>query len=131
MCKFTEFSSYLLAGDPQSTAAKLQDLSHSPCAHVRRRVAENPNTSLSTAIHLLRDAAVEVRSALTENEALLPLIAPDLARDRNSDVRFALAENINTPRPVLEYLSIDENPYVAGRALRTIARARTTFTYAA
>jgi hypothetical protein len=131
MCNSTEYSSYLQAGDPDSSAKTLGELAQSPCAHIRRRVAENAATPLAIAIDLLRDTAVEVRIALTENEQILPLLAPDLARDKSSDVRFALAENHSTPRPVLEYLLADENPYVAARAARTLNRSARALLYAA
>jgi hypothetical protein len=46
----------------------------------------------------------------------------ELAVDVNADVRLAVAENHNISRDVLILLLDDENPYVADRARKTLAR---------
>jgi hypothetical protein len=74
----------------------LAALARHECAHVRAAVADNVHTYLETL------------SALTS--------------DTDADVRYAVAENHNIPLAILERLSEDENPYVASRAQRTMAR---------
>ncbi|MBX9686897.1 MAG: hypothetical protein K2X27_09360 [Candidatus Obscuribacterales bacterium] len=45
-----------------------------------------------------------------------------LAEDESLDLRYALAENHNLSRDLLEFLTLDSNPYVAHRARKTIIR---------
>lgn len=44
-----------------------------------------------------------------------------LATDENADVRYAIAEDVGAPLVILLQLAADENPYVAARALRSLA----------
>lgn len=129
MSKACDCPSYLLAGNVDVSPEILDQLSKSIFESVRRRVAENSHNALPIAIRLLKDKSIEVRIALTENKELLPFIALDLAHDESSDVRFALAENYDTPITVLELLAQDENPYVASRALRTLERTFSDYSY--
>ena len=76
----------------------LSALASHECSHVRAAVADNVHTYLET----------------------LSL----LTADDDADVRYAVAENHNIPIAILERLVEDENPYVASRAQRTIARLK-------
>jgi hypothetical protein len=114
----SQYSGYILAGDPNISPLLLEELAQSQFAEVRGRVAENPSTSLAVLLYLTHDPSEEVRINLTYNAHELPLSV--LANDRSVDVRYALAENLHAPQEVLKTLSHDDNPYVATRARRTL-----------
>ena len=86
------------------------------------RVAENDSTDSATLERLSLSDSSEVRAAVAQNEHTLRSTVLTLAEDLSSDVRYALAENAGTNMALLELLSLDENPYVQGRAIRTKAR---------
>jgi hypothetical protein len=56
----------------------------------------------------------------TELETLWQLV-----EDPSEDVRYALAENHNVAEVILEALAVDENPFVAWRAQKTLRRIST------
>ena len=85
-------------------------------------MAENDSTDSATLERLSRSDSSEVRAAVAQNEHTLRSTVLALSEDRSSDVRYALAENACTNMALLESLSLDENPYVQGRAIRTMAR---------
>lgn len=64
----------------------------------------------------------EVRMAVCENHHTPLETLMLLAEDGDADVRYSLAENHNIPISVLKKLIEDQNPYVACRAGRTLAR---------
>lgn len=85
-----------MAVDPQTPFELLQHIAHHPFSEIRALVADNSK------------APVEVLWAL--------------AADADVNVRYELAENPRVPREILGHLSNDDNPYVACRAQKTMAR---------
>lgn len=83
---------------PQTPTYILERLSHCTDSEIRMAVGDHPNTSLA--------------------------ILWDLSHDIDVDVRFSLAENHNLDTEILAELSLDTNPYVACRAVKTLARLR-------
>jgi hypothetical protein len=71
---------------------------------------------------LARHECAQVRAAVADNVHTYLETLTSLTSDADADVRYAVAENHNIPIAILERLSEDENPYVASRAQRTIAR---------
>ncbi len=100
----------------------LDKLASSACERVRRQVAENSASTLSTLLLLLGDKSIEVRLGLTYNRNLPTTYLEWLARDESTDIRYEMAENNHLPLHILQMLSNDSNPYVANRALKTIAQ---------
>lgn len=83
-------------------------------------VAANPNTPAKTLARLSKSDNVEVRIAVAENCSTSLITLLELARSEDCDLRFSMAENANLPMQVLQILCLDDNPYVACRALQTI-----------
>jgi hypothetical protein len=113
---------YLMAGDPQVSAAFLDQLSHSHEPSVRARVAEHQNTPLGTLFRLVQDDVPEVRQGLAFNPNRTTVLLRLLAEDNDPDVRYLIAEDTQAPPAILHFLSDDENPYVAHRAQETLSR---------
>lgn len=111
---------YIQAGQP-STPIEIQErLAQASCSRVRARVAEN-RSSLPQLLELLsRDRNPDVRIAVGSNPVTPVSTLWNLALDEHVDVRFSLADNANTVFIILIWLSADENPYVAQRALKTM-----------
>ena len=70
----------------------------------------------------LRLNASSVRLAVAENASAHHCLIERAVEDICVDVRYGLAENPHLPTHLLRKLAVDENPYVACRAERTLAR---------
>ncbi len=111
-----------MASNCASSPTLLSKLAGRSDYSVQTRVAENDSTDSATLERLSLSDSSEVRAAVAQNEHTLRSTVLTLAEDLSSDVRYALAENAGTNMALLELLSLDENPYVQGRAIRTKAR---------
>jgi hypothetical protein len=111
---------YMVAGNPTTPSSVLNYLADDKDARVVRRVAENRNTHASTLARLAMTGDDTVRMGICENPSAPELVLLSLTRDPHVDVRYALAENVHAPVSVIELLSLDENPYIASRANRTL-----------
>ena len=111
---------YLTAGNPETSAEVLDELSNSDSYKVRKRVAENEKICLSTLFRLLFDNEPEVRLATLANSRSPEFFVEHLVNDTNDDVRYNLAENANLKLTYLKRLEQDENPYVRERARKTL-----------
>ena len=85
-------------------------------------VSENSNTPADALEMLSHHPCPEVRIGVADNRAASEEIITRLVFDESVDVRYSVAENHNTPNHLLEILAEDQNPWVAHRAQRTIAR---------
>ncbi len=115
---------HIMASSPYATTALLDELSSSSDERIRARVAEHRNTSLRALLKLVQDISAEVRLSIAYNPKANRTLLLQLAEDTDADVRYSLAENALIPSEILQILSRDENPYVAGRAARTLDRLR-------
>ncbi|MFA6208375.1 MAG: hypothetical protein WCT03_05745 [Candidatus Obscuribacterales bacterium] len=101
-------------------------LLHRLCKHadtkVRLHLAENRHTPIELLIVLSYDSSPAVRLAVAENASSQLCLIERAIDDVSVDVRYGLAENPHLPTHLLEKLADDENPYVACRAERTLAR---------
>lgn len=113
---------YLMAGNPRTSAQNLELLAANAAVKVRMRVAENLNTPIGLLDLLSKDEDPEVRMSIANNPNVTPQILERLAGDNSADVRFYLAEDYNLPRILLRRLSEDENPFVAKRAELTLVQ---------
>lgn len=111
-----------MASNCASSASLLSKLAERSDYGVQTRVAENYSTDSATLEKLALSESSEVRAAVAQNEHTLRSTVLTLAEDLSCDVRYAMAENACTKMALLELLSLDENPYVQGRAIRTKAR---------
>lgn len=73
---------------------------------------------------LANDEHHEVRIALVDNIHTPEHVMLRLATDEHVDVRYAVADNASSPWTALLLLENDDNPYIADRARRTMARLR-------
>jgi hypothetical protein len=101
---------------------ELDDLTRSAPAYVLARIATHNRTWRSTLTKLAHSVHADVRCAVGENPNTPRDVLMTLAADADVDVRYSLAENHNLPAAVLDVLMMDENPYVAARASRTLQR---------
>ena len=101
-------------------------LLHRLCKHadvkVRLHLAENKHTPIELLIVLGCDSNPSVRLAVAENASAHLCLIERAVEDVSVDVRYGLAENPHLPAYLLRKLAEDENPYVACRAERTLAR---------
>lgn len=112
---------YVFAGNSLTPVDVLVDLACDKSVAIRRRVAENPRTPIEVLQQLSRDADCEVRVGVCDNHTTPPGLLLLLAMGDDADVRYAIAENANAPAQILCLLTRDENPYIAERAIRTMA----------
>jgi hypothetical protein len=84
--------------------------------------AEHNTTSSATLSKLAAHNDLGVRTAVAENPNTLLSTVMRLAQDQCVDLRYAIAENHQMDGHVLRLLLADDNPYVAHRAERTLAR---------
>lgn len=117
---------HMMASSPYATTALLEELSNSIDEKIRARVAEHRNTSLRALFKLVQDVSVDVRLSTAYNPNANSTLLWQLADDASADVRYSVAENALVPIEILRKLSLDENPYVAHRALRTLDRLRSS-----
>lgn len=82
---------------------------------------ETPATILA---ELATSRHIEVREAIADNPATPYGILLSLALGDSVDLRYYMAENHNLPEGILLILMEDDNPYVADRADRTMARLK-------
>ncbi len=113
-----------MASNPYATTALLEELSNSSDERLRARVAEHRNTSLRALLKLIQDVSAEVRLSVAYNPKANSTLLWQLSEDSDSDVRYSVAENPLVLPEILKKLSLDENPYVAERAVRTLDRLR-------
>ncbi len=118
---------WLIATYPQAPSTVLGFLAELDEPLLLTRVAENPQTSKATLAHLARSKYSQVKIAVAENDNTAGEILVLLATDHCVDVRFSMAQNPSLPSKMLHQLSLDENPYVADRATRMLARLAPTF----
>lgn len=112
---------------PAATANLMADaLLSRLCKHndvkVRMYLAENEHTPAGLLVALCWDADPQVRLAVAENRNAHPYLVERAVFDTSVEVRYGLAENHNIPVHLLQKLSLDDNPYVAMRAERTLHR---------
>lgn len=116
--------------DPSAaTASLLADaLLSRLCRHndvkVRLHLAESEHTPVGILLALCWDADPQVRLAVAENRNAHPYLVERAVFDTSVEVRYGLAENHNIPVTLLQRLSVDDNPYVALRAEKTLCRVR-------
>jgi len=95
---------------------------------LEKRTLEQMALDLSTPKVLLERLAAhplaEIRAAVSDNINTPLYTIWLLARDLDADVRYQIAENHRFPEALIGSLIDDENPYVAGRAQKTLARLR-------
>ncbi|MBX9721452.1 MAG: hypothetical protein K2X81_08670 [Candidatus Obscuribacterales bacterium] len=113
---------WLIACYPESPPAVLEVLSRLNDPKLLVRIAENPNTSSLTLSRLARHKSTLVRIAVAESNIIPFDVMKALAEDESLDVCYALAANPKLPSRYLLLLQSNENPYVALRAIRTLAR---------
>lgn len=111
---------YFQAGMSSTSLELLESLAQSSCPKVRARVAENQSSSHDLLELLSNDSDADVRIAVGRNPEAPTLVHWTLAFDEHLDVRFSLAENAQTDLLILIWLTGDENPYIAHRAMRTL-----------
>lgn len=117
---YDSFQLYLQAGSEATLPHQLANLVHSSHTKVRLRVAENPNTPVSSIQVLANDESAEVRLAVATNTSTPKELIHRLARDEDPTVRYGIAEDANIASEILEELTSDDNPYVCARAIKTI-----------
>ncbi|HEY9868182.1 MAG TPA: hypothetical protein V6D08_03160 [Candidatus Obscuribacterales bacterium] len=115
---------WLLALNPNTPPAILDELHGEGVAKVLERIAENPRTSAETLKELAYQAVVDIRIAVAGNINTPVASIMMLSADDSVDVRLSLAENHNIPFAALEVLANDDNPYVKFRAEKTLKRLR-------
>jgi hypothetical protein len=87
-------------------------------------IANHPATSAIVLHRLSQHNDVEVRMAVADNKNTHTITSMQLAQDNNADLRYALAENHQIDGSILNFLAIDENPFVAYRAQKTLLRLK-------
>jgi hypothetical protein len=107
---------YLLAGNVNTSARKLEALARSKSYRVRERVGENPNCPASILQRLSRDAHADVRVGVSQNPNASHELLKQLSEDSCLDVPFAMAENHELPYSILQVLSTHGNPFISDRA---------------
>lgn len=100
----------------------LAALAAHPDARVRAGAAQNPRTTPGQRRALARDRAALVRATLLKFVELEQEELHLLASDRSVNVRWWLASWHTTPVSILEILSQDPHPEVAGQAVAELAR---------
>ncbi len=118
---------YFRAGQSDISPAELWVLANAKFARVRRRVAENSMTPGAVLAFLSRDRDPDVRAAVGLNKNTPQHVLKRLILDLNVDLRYMLASSASLPEWALLLLKGDENPYVADRARRTIARIKQAY----
>ncbi len=113
---------YICAGCERTPVNILVRLACDNSTKVRRRVAENPKTPITVLVMLASDRDKDVRVGVCDNWSTPAGLLFLLAGEDCADVRYAIADNSHVPRQILTVLARDENPYVAERAMRTMAR---------
>ncbi|HEY9785602.1 MAG TPA: hypothetical protein V6D17_09395 [Candidatus Obscuribacterales bacterium] len=113
---------WAMAVNPNTPAMVLAELIDDSPPHILERIAENPRTNAEALARLAVCEWPSVRAAVADNANTPKDIVFLLMRDESVDVRYSIAENHNMPAEVLFALSEDDNPYVAMRASRTLAR---------
>lgn len=114
--------SFAAAVNPTTPAKVLANLAGEAPDWILERIAENPGTPAETLSKLATHCCASIRAAVAGNNNTLLDVLLELVQDESSDVRYSIAENHNMPVGILESLRTDENPYVASRAHRTLAR---------
>ena len=87
-----------------------------------KEVAEHPDTSSDTLSDLAAHTDIEVRIAVADHKNTSLETVKLLAQDQQADLRYAMAENHNLHPDILNMLIEDDNPFVAHRAKKTLAR---------
>lgn len=115
--------SWLLAVNPKTPPAVLNELCTDASDTLLERIAENRNTGSTTLAQLSYQAVAEIRIATASNPSTPLASIMLLVKDDNPDVRFSLAENPHVPTEALQILAADDNPYIKMRAEVTLLRA--------
>ena len=112
---------YIIAGNPNTPLRVLTKLAEDEDRFVRRRVAENSNVPQALLLQLARDSEPEVKVAamLAMGSSCLVLLEACFSDDM--DVRYMLAEEPGVPAEILRVLIQDPNPFVAHRAMCSLA----------
>ena len=87
-------------------------------------LVQKEGTPVTILAELATSRHIEVREAIADNPATPYGILLSLALGDSVDLRYYMAENHNLPEGILLILMEDDNPYVADRADRTMARLR-------
>ncbi len=82
----------------------------------RFRIAQNPQTSLSTLEILALDSSAIVRAAVASNPRTPHHIISKLSRDQDKSVRLVLAASTETNLELLRHLALDSDEEVASLA---------------
>jgi len=117
----------MLLSSSEVTSEMLNSLIPYASTEMLERMAENSATPLDILEMLALSSDSRVRAAVSENPSCPFSLLEILAADESPDVRHRLAECPYAPMEILESLMEDENCYVAGRARRTVDRARRVF----
>lgn len=112
---------YILTGSEKAKVEQLRVLAEHFCDKIRLRVAENPATPPELLWNLAHDATPDVRVAAGCNPSADGSVLNLLARDSDIVVRHGLAQSIEIPRTLLEVLADDDNGWVRGEALKSLA----------
>lgn len=115
----------MMAVNPETPYTVLESLSHNSCCRVLERLAENRSTPAHVLTHLAAHEEPSVRAAVTDNPNIPVDLLWRLAKDECVDVRYQIAENCNAPFEIIEHLVLDDNPYVAMRAEKTLRKLET------
>jgi hypothetical protein len=118
----TAFVRMQMASHPETPKEVLQFLSTFRDERLDVRIAENPQASAFTLTGLATSPERSVKIAVAEHPNTPPETIAILAEDADLDLRYAMAENPHLSTAILEKLGTDENPFVASRAQKTLAR---------
>jgi hypothetical protein len=112
---------YIAAGSSDTKLEQLRVLAEHFCDKIRMRVAENPVISPELLWNLAHDPNHDVRVAVGCNPSCNAAVLNLLVCDSDVVVRHGLAQNVDTPRGLLEKLTEDDNGWVRGEALKSLA----------
>ena len=112
-----------IAANPETSSVVLRKLATlTEDRSILIYLAENRSTPADTLSTLSRHESPEVRTAVADNPSCPAEILDYLVKDISADLRFAMAENHCLAEELLYDLAMDENPWIADRAERTLAR---------
>ncbi len=93
---------------PETTGNFWERLMKSPYSAVKRKIAENPNTSAEILALLAKNNNSTVRWKVAKNSSTSPETLALLAKDYSNIVKSVVAKNPNTPPEILAFLAKDK-----------------------
>ena len=124
-------SDRIIATSAKTAPDVLEALSRTANPMILELIAGNANCPASLLKRLTKHSSAQVRLAAAENNNTNIETLWQLINDEDADVRFGLAENHRMPEMLLKALSVDDNPYVACRATKTLERVEANRSVAA